>query len=314
MKNIKIIIIDDYDERAKELKSQIEKCRSKKYIFFAACRKEVFINELDDPSTGDYDLGDGDKKIHEWEKEWEEDLFDADDFDLIFLHIGENKYNNKFYKLKCEAKGITDKVIGYTGALYPPPWYNNSNYLVDVGGVEAVKESFHFKEFFQDWFYNERKNLEQFEVPWNFRKLIGRDLNYLPVISLLCQSYLGVYAESGEYQRNENKTLDEALEKMGWFDFRDVLPGPDAARQVGKHFKKGEAVGDAAWFKDFFEDKEIKKDALIKEIKDEWGDDQKEELDKIIKLIDAFYDADNPNYNPLTVAEAYLASYTKVGE
>jgi hypothetical protein len=330
MKKIKIIIIDDNAERAKELERQMGKHIVKTGSCSIVRRAEVFINAADDRRIGKYDLGDKNKRKNQWQKEWEEDLVGVREFDLIFLHLGENKFNNKFYKPGCEAKGITNRVIGYTGGRCPY-WYDNSNYLENIGRGEDVAGTFRFKAFFEDWFYNEAQNNEQFGVPWNFRKLTGHVLEYLPVISILCQGYLGAYTASGDYK--SSKVVETALEKMGWYQLKDLQPGQPAndsepiARRAVKSFDQtfskvwppagppevSEAIGNPAWFKAFFEKEGMEKDTLIEEIKNEWGEDRPGDLEKIIILINAIYDIGSPGYNPAAAAGAYLAAAAKIG-
>jgi len=304
----RLIIIDNDPDRQKGLKQRIETYGNQVGIHSVSCREQVFTNEADDHRPGTHDLTN--RKKTSWNAEWVEDLFEIDGYVLIFLHIGENKFNSKFFIHKCEEKGLTGRVIGYTGGNRAY-WYNSSNYLERVGTGKMAANRFRFKEFFEDWHFNEQYNKERFDVPWNFRKLVGEDFIYLPVILMLCQCYLTVYAESEEYETNH--TVGRALKRMGWERLKNVLPGSGKSLQIGTHFRQKKTVGDAAWFSDFFKKDDVYRDTLTQGIKNEWGSHQDENLAAIIKLIDAAYDKDGSNYTPSTVAGAYLAVAEKIG-
>ncbi|MCP5102351.1 MAG: hypothetical protein GY950_03180 [bacterium] len=306
MSAVRVIIIDKDEDRRNGLKRQIRKFGDQ-VVHSVTSRKQVFINKEDDRRSGQYNLSQEDDG-GEFKKQWEKDLINVSDFDLIFLHVGRNSFNDSFYQIKCE--GLTEKVIGYTGSDRPDEWYDNPNFLQMTPGRLAA-DSFRFKEFFEDWHFNEQYNKERFGVPWNFRKLVGEDFIYLPVILMLCQCYLTIYYESEEYETDD--TVGRALDRMGWERLKNMLPGTGTSLLIGKHFRQEKKVGDAAWFRDFFKKDDVCRDTLTQGIKSEWGDHQEETPAAIIKLIDAVYDGDGSNYTPSTVAGAYLAAAEKIG-
>ena len=306
MNDINIIIIDNLENRRNGLKRQIAKYGGQ-WIQSVVCRKEVFINQKDDGFTGDHNLLQQDEGGG-WKKQWEADLIDISRFDLIFLHIG-NPFIDSFYKIKCED--LANKVIGYSGGE-TPYWFKNPNYLKDVGTARDAADLLHFKDFFEDWLSNEQQNRERFDVPWNFLKLRGEDVVYLPAVSILCQGYLGVFAESCEYE--VDAVVREALEKIGVEIMKKTLSEAKITSQLVKKDDSDVNVGDPAWFRDSFEKNGMKKDDLVKAIRSEWGTGHEEDLEIVIKLIDAMYSKDSSNYTPKTVAGAYLAIAKKTGE
>ena len=153
---------------------------------------------------------------------------------------------------------------------------------------------------------SEPKNLEALVAgrnPQGLRYFFAHEEEWLAAISILCQGYLAVHAQSSEFRE-----IRTALERIGWTE--DFIKEQGETLGLSSLTSKIEAVRAVKWWLNVLDTRENWQDSLSKEWQAIDGSPLPEALEQLL----AAMVNESQIQSPKMVAEAYLAIANKLGD